>query len=1560
MSTDKFIFTNTKDLADARKACAEMDKSRELPDNVVKYASTASKMAAPLLDVLTAGASRPVITLFNLEVEGYKIMRETGWHPLGERPRMCEILDAKPGMPKLINLGEVDTTKPITLNIPKERLPNPKPKISKHKKQNFKANPKSASVGSDNDACVAPKLSAQLMSIAEAKGISNEDLNAKLDQIIEWQNKSLEEQRALADRIEFQQNLQGMMVFASFLGQLGQVTHSKEVQTFAIIAQAGIQIAMAVSGLVAASGVLACMGPIGMIGSAVLLIASLFMKPGPDPTEIILKQISKLSEQISWVNDNMQSGFLRTEKNQREILLTCVNGFNLLSEQLHRRVTELDIKLQVALEDIKERLNFLIEYSQENAVQNFSQELVIICDQVDQYLDGIYPASLIPKVQENSSTLIRWATKKSSNSILTGQAIWEAKPSEKMIKEVFARLSDLKELNSFLGFIVGYAKTQHLATFEDKQAGVKKIPKLDPYSVVNPEVWVKSVQSYLALNAEFIAADIDPKNKAVDSMIESGEKGLTLLEHFRHDKTLWDTLLTQYQNCLRKVKTHAANYAAQYSADILGKLNLHRRQKKADGLNQPDIAALDFILSPNDFILQFQGMLINNLQSDPQTIAELEKVTQLEQDKLKKSPVCRALTAVARECLAAEFLRILEFMAQQTTVINDYKIKEVAYQYWELQFDLKTTIAGETDSRHFATTTLRGNCNNLDKSSDREAIAKFIRDYWNHPKAGETITSAEYTQNPDLRHLTEKINHYFTQHRSTIVFDLCHQENPQHLEVKAFKEALNELDTVVMFIRLLSYLISKDSKVEWIQKLLSSANVVENMVNFAMDNTLASGWLGTLDVQLTQKMDYNTIVALPDSPIESSTARLFRQGIAQLKLYKNYKHLYHIHFPILSSYISPHIYYQDCIESRDVLFQQYVIDQTVALWKRKFDQANQQLQDIETQPLNEKTQDKFYLSKSTAILEWALYLARHQLFTQFNAQLAISDLDNIPIGQMSKMYLQPYGWSSSIRVLMQYAAQFGQCSFPGLKVNNLGELQFAKDAASDVGYHNPANMAMFIEGARSYLDKVINYTPIDKLAISAGDTVDKQVSNLSNLQKIGEQLKSIFIEIATSRPLFSILFARYLEIINEPQNFIREKYNKDTVVGDNREDTYRLLETDAYQGARDKILDQLSTYAIWIQSYLMMAFAYDVKLTSDHQINFDGIDYTLYTNKAALLEFLKKANADANLSDALDDYVSQMRDFSTKVLARVDEANDLNAFYQYLVDLLENPKPILVIDEHVSPQPLNENKIILLSIFLKQANITGIVFKKVRIDDHAMVQLMNLLIQFPDINTLHFSQANLSSITLEILQYCLPKLPNLSVLDISGNKFDKRNINQLCDLMESITPITQLNLEGCHLDNLSLYRVINSLESFKNIVAVNLSNNNYHDDGELFESLSLLLKQCPDLQEICIAELNLTQESLDKLAGLKSCLLKTSDRFVVESLNVRPVNKKLALNRRLGHPILDEILLEIELNIRRLKEVRETIILSPRAPSSPSAFFHRNQRSSDDQGVNLQSEAVIY
>lgn len=1410
-------------------------------------------------------------------------------------------------------------------------------------------------------------------------------LEEKLDKVINWQV-------AQDEKIRRAQTFQEIEQAVELFGQLGVITGCRELQQFSVFVNAGIEIGKHITTLTSGFA----FGPIVGIGCAALSIFSLFMKNGPDPTQIILEQIGKLSEQINDLRRETKDYFLKNSKMQAEILNTICVGFSKLSQQVDRQITGLKTEMYTLQQDLQGRLNFLIRYEQHAHIIQYLTELETACSHVNLYKSEIYSSNITANVVEQGRNLLSWVMEKSSNELLTGRAFLRSLLShqkdeiiitgEKLnfLSEFLVGDLDAERLNFFLGFFAIYAQKKFNANYNEKEikdVSVRRkskiIPPVDSITIPNPLVWFQAIQNYIELYAIFPQLDSEGDEKALEAMIEVGQRGLNFIDHLAHDQVFWEKLLANYHENLKTVRSCAEVYADKYCKERLNELNAAYRQTIIS--KQDDISALNLLANPDTLISQFAGRSICHLPGDINTGEScLKAFTRLEEDKLHKEFIFEGFKSqIPKEILCAEYLGKIIFSAKCGEIVDskneiNFHIKERPYyrarlvnrinpqantlekkwvyperigrdtyteepldsvnidcREWRLPIGLAYQVKkdGASSSIPVGTLLYTGSWDGFQaqgigtwKGKEdyvycddpytgvkyiacaystpaerdikfKDQMIKWVRDYWNKPQGKFTLS---VTQNSHTSaKAKQEIDEYYLEHRDAIVKTL----RLNKAAVPEYKQALEELNISVSLIRWYAYLIGKNMDDPLLNNLVTSEVIDEDLDKYASDKALPDQWLEHITQafedkkQEKPKITYQTIQALTQAKSLPLVVSYLISGQIRLRAYQAWRATYKKQFPTLSQYINVQEYERHCETTRNHLFQTRVYKEFERQKAEPFNTAKFKLDAIVNKllPLGTDGGERLYTECLEAILRWTISESRRELVTQFLLlPISSSDLQEEEIVQLKELYLKPYGWTSNIRFFMRLANQLGKTNFSGFEVDQQGDLKFLD---MDSNFKNPANFVMWSEGVYAYLKLILNNPTIEPLAERAHDSTEIRLNTLKTLYAIGRNLKSIISTMALSHPLFTELFSQLLNRFKEPLKFIEMKLGKEhpgfgklSKDKPKKFDVFRLLATDPYQGARDKLLDELSTHTARILAFLEMCFGYDVQRVpnSNYEIYIGNEKFVLYTDKEKILAYLTE-NRD-KLKSALKDYIRKIKRLRQLVLLRIVYANDVALFRQYLQTYLQNNWPtnkLIIAADQLSTFLLTADKIELIDAFLDaRRDIDVIEITDIALDDETLARIMHVLVKYPHITSIRFVNCSLQENSLEILKNYLIHFRKLTSLDLSKNIFTKTNkiegIFKLAELLEALPSLHELHLVNNHLNDDGLSAVVTALHG-RQLSILNLSGNCCATAKTLQEILTTLFLQHPELQALFLSRMGIRAVDLETLAPTVKNLTKLTE-----------------------------------------------------------------------------------
>ncbi len=326
---------------------------------------------------------------------------------------------------------------------------------------------------------------------------------------------AIQEQRDVEAALakEKQTNYDGLNSGFALLGAVGQLSQDPTLQKVAMIGSQSIQIYRAFDQLSELSG-LAALNPYAAIGMAVLNIASLFMKKGPDPQQIIMKQLEQISRQIANLHETMNHQFSDVKNCLHHIeRMIALNARQIqyLARPIHRRFDEIQVGIQFIVKQVHTGF-------QDVLLQGLKKQTLIV-EQLEQ--------EIIPKesftdqqIMKRLSQLAEWLKCNAYNQHFTGMTLLGTSTDQ-------------------LGWAV--SAKQCLKILQGLRTPVEIIPVLqmyaqqkgwmDPNHGILPHtgLWYQALKSYLSLRKCYqdrLQKKYDRENKEFEMILRRAEDQL--------------------------------------------------------------------------------------------------------------------------------------------------------------------------------------------------------------------------------------------------------------------------------------------------------------------------------------------------------------------------------------------------------------------------------------------------------------------------------------------------------------------------------------------------------------------------------------------------------------------------------------------------------------------------------------------------------------------------------------------------------------------------------------------------------------------------------------------------------------------------------------------------------------------------------------------------------------------------------------------------------------------------------------------------------------------------
>lgn len=371
----------------------------------------------------------------------------------------------------------------------------------------------------------------------------NEEIRTDLGKVLEYIDNENQAKLLQAQQQTKNANYQGLSDACHFVSELGRVTGSRELSVIGGIAQASVQIHRSVDQIMNASmSGFAIMGPYAAIGMAVLGVFSLF-KRSSDPNKMIMKQLMKISKQITALHKDMSQHFQHLDEKLNYIFQKIMETFESL--QLN-----LNISVSSKISEIQSQLETLTRICQIAFEEMLLKDLKSLVAYMGDIREGM---SKLPTSQENYEEKLRiireFILEKSCSPLLNGTVYKDLLlPNPGHTKQMMGLLKtrDFSNLQNLLGLLVHFAKSD---------LKISEFQSINERQIFHPRLWQIALETYL----EF--------KKLNDNKFEYDTKGVNLQkfsEHLHHylkfiyqiqtNKSLYQKLFDEIKSCQNQLQ----------------------------------------------------------------------------------------------------------------------------------------------------------------------------------------------------------------------------------------------------------------------------------------------------------------------------------------------------------------------------------------------------------------------------------------------------------------------------------------------------------------------------------------------------------------------------------------------------------------------------------------------------------------------------------------------------------------------------------------------------------------------------------------------------------------------------------------------------------------------------------------------------------------------------------------------------------------------------------------------------------------------------------------------
>lgn len=445
-----------------------------------------------------------------------------------------------------------------------------------------------------------------------------------------------------------------------------------------------------------AIGIVSAIGSIASMGNIFMGIIGLFFG-GPDPTQLILEAIEKLSDQVNTVRTEMKNLF-RQQANQTMLLFETVRK-SLEDIKLNLRNAEIGIRTDMTnrFHQLQNQIDFGIDRLAENHRSMALRDLMQICFEVEKCAKDKGNNQSAASVLALASKLIITLKSTTLDPVLTGRNLWVT--HQKNPKDIDSLLHQfafqpnqlitqgLTDLNSYLAFFASYAADIHRRAILSQIDNAN--PKLhSPYSsntaeMSNPAIINQALDSYLLLKCTQLLCSHNSDDHDLSDIEKMLNENAEFLAYIQTDRALYETLLSEYFENLREINDIIIQYGefeSQQYSELLNKTYIqHEMDKKLKhGITPQEKVDINILNDDhNKFLCKFKKRAINNIHGDISSTAMMKSAL----IPFEKSRLYATVTASKHKAItllaAGEFLQLWSIQAEQTSL----RIGKKMYNY---------------------------------------------------------------------------------------------------------------------------------------------------------------------------------------------------------------------------------------------------------------------------------------------------------------------------------------------------------------------------------------------------------------------------------------------------------------------------------------------------------------------------------------------------------------------------------------------------------------------------------------------------------------------------------------------------------------------------------------------------------------------------------------------------------------------------------------------------------------------------------------------------------------
>lgn len=392
---------------------------------------------------------------------------------------------------------------------------------------------------------------------------------SKLEVIVDYlEHQQLEKLNQQGQQYKTEQ-FKGVNDACQLVLTVASYTQSKPLMIAATVAQSSNCVTQAIDFIL--QGGMSSLGmltPLSAIGMAVFQVFSLLRRnKNPDVQQLILKNIAQLSRQIHHLHGELQ-------QTKKEILYRIDYYFSSLFKALEHINQTFHVTVLRQLTDISSDLQTLFELTKagfnEVLLKDLKDSLMYLRD-IEQ---GIKPLEDVKQsiFEKHLRVFSNFALRQSGNELFTGGFYAYLLKDIKNVDSINKTLicTNRRKIMSLLGLVLCHGQ---------QQLNISKLQAIENKLVVNPEIWLLAVKSYLDLQIKFYTIyEYDPKRVNHEAFLRQADHMILYVNVLQQEENIYikliDNISQYYLRAVKKIELALANF-----------IQLHHYHPNSDNIN---------------------------------------------------------------------------------------------------------------------------------------------------------------------------------------------------------------------------------------------------------------------------------------------------------------------------------------------------------------------------------------------------------------------------------------------------------------------------------------------------------------------------------------------------------------------------------------------------------------------------------------------------------------------------------------------------------------------------------------------------------------------------------------------------------------------------------------------------------------------------------------------------------------------------------------------------------------------------------------------------------------